>query len=251
MINQLNETHELDSQSIFGLFLHADHVGEKSFSVNLTASILRTSDGTIHSSYSDFKHYEPTTVYGWQNFIQLDELFNAETKLVDDCELTLKIHLELMEDAPLFPEPPKTIPNFEQLVNVEAISDFCFMFKNDDKKVFAHTHIITAIYPDFGMRLQSKLKDKKVKEIEVVSMDHETMLELMRFVYTGRVVNIDALAIKLLAPAKIYGLEALNVISVSTLIKNLTVNNVKDVLKVAAENSEIVLKKNCISFIKW
>lgn len=196
------------------------------------------------------KNFESETLYGWKNFISLEELFDEESKLIDDGNFTLLIHLELLEDADasLLPElRSKPMEKYETLINNEDVSDFTFVFK-DGVTIAAHSGIIDAMYPEFGARIKSEIKDKK---LSVVNIDFEALSELLRFVYTGRINNLDGTSLKLMEAANKYGIVELKSICASSLMGNLTEANVKRVLELADAYGDSSLKANCINFIKW
>lgn len=238
-----------DQDRFVAINLHSENVGRTSFGINFFASIIGC-DGTTHHTHNLVKNFESETIYGWKNFISFKELFDEESKIIDDGNLTLLIHLELIEDADasLLPEVgTKPMEKYETLINNEDVSDFTFVFKNG-VTIAAHSGIIAAMYPEFGARIKSEIKDKK---LNVINIDAETLSELLRFVYTGRINNLDRTSLSLMEAANKYGIVELKTICSSSLMGNLTEANVKRVLELADANDDASLKANCINFIKW
>lgn len=88
-------------------------------------------------------------------------------------------------------------------------------------------------------------------EVEIDDIDSETMLELLRFLYCGKVKDIEKVNDRLLAAANKYGVNELIPMCVSSLIGNTNVENVLQILALADLYNQKHLKENCIDLIKW
>ncbi|CAF3901252.1 unnamed protein product [Didymodactylos carnosus] len=75
------------------------------------------------------------------------------------------------------------------------------------------------------------------------------MNELLRFLYTGKTINIDKMADSLLSAADKYGLERLKVQCEETLCSLCDKDNVADTLILADLHSAQQLKQQAIDYI--
>jgi speckle-type POZ protein len=117
-----------------------------------------------------------------------------------------------------------------------------------DGKLQAHRNIIAARSSVFKT-LTTKAAAKKSKQISANNVDIITMHEVLRFIYTKKVENLDALAPKLLFCADKYDLPQLKVICAETMIEQLTQENVFENLSLATDNNSERLKRGCVEFI--
>lgn len=84
-----------------------------------------------------------------------------------------------------------------------------------------------------------------------LDVDGNVVFELMRFLYTGKVENIDEIAKDLMTIAEKYELPDLIKKCAVSLSMNLNVENVIEILFLAHQLEEKVLLHNCIKFMKW
>lgn len=94
------------------------------------------------------------------------------------------------------------------------------------------------------------MSEKEKSEVRVDDVDSETMLELVRFMYSRKIMNIEDVNDRLLLAANKYGLEELEKMCVHSLMLCLTSDNVFDILRIADMLNKIYLRENCIDFIK-
>lgn len=140
--------------------------------------------------------------------------------------------------------------NYEKLLNNEKFSDFGF-FCSDGETVHANSCIIAIQCPAFEAMLGTEMEESKSAEATIEDVDSETMLELLRFIYCGKVNDMAKVDDKLLAAANKYGIEELKPLCASSLMDNLEIENVMEVLALADLHDQKHLKENCIDFIKW
>lgn len=147
-------------------------------------------------------------------------------------------------------EEPCRCKNFEKLVNNEKYSDFVFIC-SDDAKVFVHKAIIAERCEAFETMINAGLSETATNSATITDIDSETMLELVRFLYCGRVDDMKKVQERLVIAANKYGLEYLQALCVSSLMESLTVSNAYKIFETAELLGEDHLKENCVDFIKW
>lgn len=208
--------------------------------------------------------------FGFSRFVPLDVLFDEKNQLLDGGDLTVEMQviafllsltafiyfydfqLELIEDPKIemMRKELKLLDNYEKLINYEKFSDFEFIC-SDGEKVFVQKSNIAIQCEAFASMIDAGLSEAKTNSADIADVESQTMLELVRFLYSGRVKNMRQIQEKLVIAANKYGLEDLKNLCVSSLMGSLTDENVIDVFEIANLLGEEHLKNNCIDYIKW
>lgn len=76
------------------------------------------------------------------------------------------------------------------------------------------------------------------------------MIEILRYIYIQQVNNVDEYATKLIYGAEKYELDGLKKLCVTTMIKQLSIENAVDCFLLADQYDAKDLLDNCIEFIK-
>jgi speckle-type POZ protein len=97
--------------------------------------------------------------------------------------------------------------------------------------------------------LTTEMTEKKLSRIVIDDIDDATMQELLRFIYTKEVQNLDTLASKLLYAAEKYDLPELKSICASHLTKQISEESVLENLVLADRYKEQQLLNECMEFI--
>jgi speckle-type POZ protein len=136
-----------------------------------------------------------------------------------------------------------------QLFNSNTFSDITFIC-SDKKELPAHRCIITTRSPVFLAMLTTEMREAMSKKIVIDDIDGETMLELLRFIYTNKVENLTKLAQNLIYAAEKYDIPELKLICAQKLIDQITNDNVFENLVLADRLGEEGLLQKCMVFIK-
>lgn len=113
----------------------------------------------------------------------------------------------------------------------------------------AHKAILCARSPMFRAMFSVDMKEKDASEIEVVDVSGETLAQMVQFMYTGRVTDLDERADELLAAADKYGLTRLRSMCESSLEKNFTVDTIAHTLVLSHLHSAKGLQDRAIDYI--
>jgi speckle-type POZ protein len=97
--------------------------------------------------------------------------------------------------------------------------------------------------------LTTDMQEASSSKIIVGDIDGETMLELLRFIYTNEVENIDEIAKNLIYAAEKYDLPELKALCASKLIDQIADENVSELLHVADGLGEQGLFRECMNYI--
>jgi speckle-type POZ protein len=129
------------------------------------------------------------------------------------------------------------------------MSDVTFIC-SDEKEIPAHRYILAARSSVFHRMLTTDMMEKDLNKIEVDDIDSATMHELLRYIYTHKVKNIDQLAAKLLYAAEKYDLPELKSFCAAQMIKQLSSENVFESLVLADRLNEHKMLRKCMEYIR-
>jgi speckle-type POZ protein len=118
-----------------------------------------------------------------------------------------------------------------------------------DKEFMAHRFVLAERSSVFKAMLTADMTEKKLSRIVIEDIDDATMQELLRFIYTKEVQNLETLAPKLLYAAEKYDLQELKSICASHLIEEVSEESVFENLVHADRHNEQQLLNECMEFI--
>jgi glutamine synthetase type III len=161
--------------------------------------------------------------------------------------------VELRKHASSVPALHDTFSAFaSQLFNNYTFSDISIVCS--DRRTFpAHRNIIALRSPVFQLttEMRPEAVARRSTEIIVSDIDGETMLELLRYIYTTRVDSdiTHSVARKLIFAAAKYNLKELKSICASKLIAGISAENAIETLLLAKQYREGKLMRECIDCI--
>ena len=112
-----------------------------------------------------------------------------------------------------------------------------------------HKALLGARSKVFQAMFEHKMLENERSRVEIEDIDGDIMLEILRFIYTGKTQNMDKLADALLPAADKYCLERLKVQCEETLCTTIDRDNVADTLILADLHSAVQLRQQAIDFI--
>lgn len=134
----------------------------------------------------------------------------------------------------------------EKLFNDKKFSDAQIIV--GDRVFDVHKCVLDARSAYFSAMFSSEMKEKRENEVKIKDVSHEVMQEVLRFIYTGRVDNLDALKTDLFVAADEYNIEALKALCERALIRDFKVDNILDMLVFAEQYSSNNLKAAAVRF---
>ena len=162
-------------------------------------------------------------------------------------------------NRPLILNEHPTLKNYENLVNNPQFSDFKIAC-SDGVTINAHKCILMSFGNDgteeakpsqfFRSMIESQMNESQSGEMKVAGVNSATMLELMRFIYAGKVDELFKRTDKLLILAHKCDIVDLKKVCVQILELQLSEENVLKMLKVAYILDVVKLRENCFDFIK-
>lgn len=137
--------------------------------------------------------------------------------------------------------------DFEKLLDNKDYSDVTFIV--EDKKMYSHKAILTVRSPVFQAMFQHDMKEKQSNLVRIDDIRYDVMQEVFRFIYTGKVDQIDDKVKELFVAADKYTIVGLKNLCEKNLYARLDVENAIEYLSLASMCNAVALKKSIIKFI--
>lgn len=195
--------------------------------------------------------------WGFKKFIRRDFLMDETNGLLPDDKLTIFCEVSVVGETvnisgqssctPVRVPECRLSDDLGQLYEKSAFSDVTLSVGGKD--FYVHKAILAARSVVFNAMFEHEMEERKQNRVEITDVEHNVMTEMLRFVYTGKVSNLDKMADELLAAADKYALERLKVMCEESLCNGLSVDNVCEILVLADLHSADQLKTHAMDFI--
>ena len=134
--------------------------------------------------------------------------------------------------------------HLEPLLESGDYSDAVVMVRS--QRFLVHKAILSARSSVFSALFVNEVKDPVVQAIDI---DPDVMKEALRYIYTGRVRNLESISNELLRVASAYKIDGLQALCEESLCKSLSVDTAVDVLSLAERCKADKLKSKAVGFI--
>lgn len=247
-------------ENFVSLFLQLESCDQDNVKVKYKFCILNNKRSKTHEMGSDTDRlFTPGCDWGFREFVSRDTLFDESNNLLPDNKLTIYCEIDVnRRTTNIFNEnimaPPKLADNQSKIIeDIEGLmksKKFCDVsLVVGDKKFHAHKTILAARSTTLCTKFEQSLQDKKVTVLEINNFDQKVVKEMLRYIYTGKVEDLNKVAKEILPAANEYALEGLKNMCENVMSKNLNLDNVVEMLTVADTYSAYNLKKEAIDFI--
>ncbi|XP_044584818.1 speckle-type POZ protein B-like isoform X2 [Cotesia glomerata] len=137
----------------------------------------------------------------------------------------------------------------QKFYNSEELSDVTIIVGK--VKIPAHKVVLAAHSEVFSKMLQSEMKEAKEGEINIEDLDPEIILEMLHYCYKGetKASQDTEVALQMLEVADIYQIFKLKIICESTLMDNMSTDNVLNIIDAADDHNAEDLRRSAITFI--
>ncbi|XP_065204072.1 speckle-type POZ protein-like [Planococcus citri] len=130
----------------------------------------------------------------------------------------------------------------------EDFSDVTISVKG--KNYPAHKLILAARSSVFKAMFRNDMQESQKNRIVINDIEEETFEEMLHYIYTGKVKNLEESAFELLSVADKYDLKELKNACEGILLSKLSADNVGKILVLADMHNAEELKANALRFIK-
>ena len=90
---------------------------------------------------------------------------------------------------------------------------------SDGNKIDVAKNVISAQCPAFAATVDAVMDKNKSNSAKFDDIDSKTMLELLRFIYSGQITNIEEVDLQLLIVASKFGIDELKQMCISSLME--------------------------------
>ncbi|XP_001602264.2 speckle-type POZ protein-like isoform X1 [Nasonia vitripennis] len=251
---------EEDSNHL-SLFLQLVSPTDTPVSAKFDFSIIKP-DGQKHTLASHkIRSYTQWKSLGYHELIERSHLLDERTGYMSDDTLKVSCDVSVatgnMVNQPSLEEPELPEPidaelnllrDLDNMLSNKIYADVGLLVGDDRFEV--HKALLSARSRVFAAMFEHDMKEKQQSEVRILDIEKEVLEELIRFLYTGRVKEIDTIAPGLLAAADKYALNDLKLMCERSIFSNLTVDNVLNTLVIADRHNSLTLKQQAIEFMK-
>ncbi|KAI6206482.1 hypothetical protein M3Y94_00916500 [Aphelenchoides besseyi] len=175
------------------------------------------------------------------------------TNLKDWSNLTLYVEVRKVVDGPFTVALPQAdlLSLLETAFEKEEYSDVEIHVRNE--RVFMVNKLLLQIHSDvFKAMFSHNLQEKGTNVIHIDNADEEVVEAMMLFLYSGKVMNIEDVASRLILLADQYQLDSLSVACAKALKTDITVENVVERIRLLKlpENVSNYFKRDVFRFVK-
>ncbi|KAH0561627.1 hypothetical protein KQX54_018167 [Cotesia glomerata] len=158
------------------------------------------------------------------------------------CEIFWKSKIKSTLDNTLYHEVQK-------FYNSQELSDVTIIV--DKVKIPAHKVVLAAHSEVFAKMIQSGMKEAIKNEITIKGLSPKIILEMLHYCYKGDIKSTEdaEVALQMLEVSDIYQIIKLKDICESTLINNMSTENVLDIIDAADNHNKVELRETAIKFI--
>jgi len=191
------------------------------------------------------------------NLLRLDQQnsqITPEDKLTVLCEITIDgKDVQQSGQAAVRPRPASKIcpeklsTDFNFLLESGQFSDV--IIKCQGRELSCHKVILGARSPVFNAMFIHNTMESQRKEIKIEDLDIETVQDMLKYMYAGKIENLNTRSPRLLEAADKYQLSELKEICEEVLCETLTVDSCLECLVLADLHTALDLKDAAVKFV--
>ena len=178
-------------------------------------------------------------------FENLDEL--SDGTLIVQVDGTLYSQLKAIGQPEALETLENVVMGMKSMFADKLFTDLTIKCGGEEFKV--HKAVLASQSPVFRRMLESDMKEQRTSVIEISDTDPQVISNLLTYLYTGDVPDVDTLANKLLVVANKYDLSQLFEICENKLKSDINDSNFIDLLIFADLYNAANLKRACLIFI--
>ncbi|XP_043479839.1 speckle-type POZ protein-like [Leptopilina heterotoma] len=174
---------------------------------------------------------------------------NLPSRVVITCEFSVIVGDTNTIKKPLtdFLKCNELIANIKSLLHDEDLKDV--VFKIEDEEFTAHKIILASRSPVFAAMFKNKMNEELTSIVEIDDIRSSIFQQMLNFIYTDQVEDLEESAFELIDVAEKYQLENLKSMCINSLNDNLSVDSVIKTLEIAELYSVELLRNECLKFM--
>lgn len=143
---------------------------------------------------------------------------------------------------------PSQVTDCSLLFENDALFNLSIIVENREFRV--HKEILAAKSPVFLAMFENEMKEKQEKQVNIEDINANVFKEVLRYIYTNTVNDLNTHAENLFKAADKYNLSKLTIICVDELTRSLNIENAARILTLANKHNARILKERTLNFIK-
>lgn len=136
--------------------------------------------------------------------------------------------------------------DLRRLLMAEQDTDLVLCAQEREFRV--HRNILSARSPVFAAMFKHNMQESALMRVDIKDINAENLQELLRYIYTDRVDNLETLAQTLMAAAEKYQLPGLKAVCERSLVETITPESVATLLLLADQFQCDTLKKATLAY---
>jgi len=199
---------------------------------------------------------------GFAKFVSHPELRHPNLNLLPNDTLTLLCEISIAGDNIITSGTSKPIHNklSKQLETSNRLSqDISAIFDNgrfsdctvvcDSREFHCHKNILSARSTVFEAMFTHDMTENRSSLVDIVDLDGDIVNDMINYIYSGRVENLDQKADRLISAAEKYDLGELKGLCETALCDNINTDNVLDLLVLADLHCASSVRNLALKFI--
>ncbi|KAJ8675228.1 hypothetical protein QAD02_011014 [Eretmocerus hayati] len=229
------------------------------FDVNLRFGVVNSRNKLINLKTIMYSLEENQLGFGFPGFMNHECLDKESmmTSLSGSLDRTLTIVFELSleplieEESFLKLEKDIRLKEFDELgelIGEEKFSDVTLAVEGN--KLYAHKCILAKKSEVFASIFTHNMEQNERAVVNIDDVAYDVMREVLRFIYAGRVDNLEEVAMALFKAADKYLIESLKSLCEFHLIQKIDAKNVLEYLNFSSLYNAPALRHRCLNFLR-
>ncbi|KAL9696901.1 hypothetical protein quinque_000342 [Culex quinquefasciatus] len=182
---------------------------------------------------------------------ELENKIGLGNTLIIACKVNVNAGMvdEMIESSIVEPEasPSSLIEDLGSLLESKKYGDVSIKVGN--RKILAHKNILAARSSVFAAMFEHKMEEKITNVVSIADIKLAVLEEMLRYIYTDKVNNLDTLSYQLYTAADKYDIPALKSLCRIAILGNLSTENVAETIICADLHSDGEMKSRAMQFL--
>ena len=217
-------------------------------------AVINQKNKVFNSHYRPYIHLSYKDNIGTGELVEFHTLTSESNNLIVNNKISIlcEIFVHKEDEHQLIPFNICTFTcdrykGFEDNLNNKQFSDV--QFKIGRRVLHAHKVILASKSPVFKAMFQHNMLENEKNVVKIQDASYDVMNEVLRYMYTNEVENLESMALDIMAVAEKYSLRNLKRLCELQLCKTLSCDNVLNYLRVAEMYNAKDLKSRGVKFI--
>lgn len=137
---------------------------------------------------------------------------------------------------------------YERLFKDEKFTDATIIV--GDHEINVHKCVLSDKSTYFSNEFENDMKEKRESKVVIKDVSFEVTMEVLRFIYTGKVDNMENLKEDILIASDKYLIDELKTLCEVAMVHDFKIENILDMLKLSEIYNAITLREKALEFYK-